>query len=64
MVFLRRTTLQQHPAVIIDDADGHGAVEVAEVMGWQFVRAPYLPVVPINKDHLFKPVIHGGALHA
>jgi hypothetical protein len=33
-------------------------------MGRQLVRATNLPVVPINKDHLFEPVIHGGALHA
>jgi hypothetical protein len=63
MIFLRRPALQQHPAMVIDDADGHGAVKVAEAMGGQFVGATNLPVVPINKDHLFKPVIHGGALH-
>ena len=48
--------------MIVDDADRDGAMKVAEVMGRQFVGATNLSVVPIDKDHLFKPVIHGGAL--
>jgi hypothetical protein len=64
MVFFLRPALQQHPTMIVDDADRHRSVKVAEAMGWQFVGAANLPVIHVDEDHLFKRVVHVRSLQS